>query len=110
MKAFAYVNAANQKDALAALATTTSRGKVLPIAGGMDLLGLMKDYIAQPDVLVNVKRLSSAIAVEAQGLSVIGAATSATRADAPIVVSPWAVTAIVDGRPFTFTSVSGCAM
>ena len=75
MKAFAYVNAANQKDALAALSTTTSRGKVLPIAGGMDLLGLMKDYIAQPDVLVNVKHLSSTIAVEPQGLSVIGAAT-----------------------------------
>ena len=61
MKAFAYVNAANQKDALAALATTTSRGKVLPIAGGMDLLGLMKDYIAQPDVLVNVKHLPSTV-------------------------------------------------
>ena len=38
MKAFAYVNAANQQDALAALATAT-RGKVLPLAGGMDLLG-----------------------------------------------------------------------
>jgi len=75
VKAFAYVNAANQKDALAALATTTSRGKVLPIAGGMDLLGLMKDYIAQPDVLVNVKRLPAAITVESQGLSVVGAAT-----------------------------------
>ena len=66
VKAFAYVNAANQKEALAALAT--ERGKVLPLAGGMDLLGLMKDYIAQPDALVNVKHLPSDIAVPAQGL------------------------------------------
>jgi xanthine dehydrogenase YagS FAD-binding subunit len=73
VKAFAYVNAATQKDAVAAMATAT-RGKMLPIAGGMDLLGLMKDYIAQPDVLVNVKHLPSAITVPAQGLTVIGAA------------------------------------
>ena len=33
----------------------TSRGMALPLAGGMDLLALMKDYIAQPDRLVNVK-------------------------------------------------------
>jgi xanthine dehydrogenase YagS FAD-binding subunit len=74
VKAFAYVNAANQKDALAALAASTSRGKILPIAGGMDLLGLMKDYIAQPDTLVNVKHLPSTIAAPAEGLTVIGAA------------------------------------
>ena len=73
MKAFAYVNAATEKDAVAAMATAT-RGKMLPIAGGMDLLGLMKDYVAQPDVLVNVKHLPGTIAVPAQGLTVIGAA------------------------------------
>ena len=33
----------------------------------MDLLGLMKDYIAQPDVLVNVKRLPTAITVAGAG-------------------------------------------
>jgi xanthine dehydrogenase YagS FAD-binding subunit len=73
VKAFAYVNAATQKDAVAAMATA-ARGKILPIAGGMDLLGLMKDYVAQPDVLVNVKHLPSTITVAAQGLTVIGAA------------------------------------
>jgi xanthine dehydrogenase YagS FAD-binding subunit len=73
VKAFAYVNAASQKDALAAMGTAT-RGKMLPIAGGMDLLGLMKDYVVQPDVLVNVKHLPSTITVPAQGLTVIGAA------------------------------------
>jgi xanthine dehydrogenase YagS FAD-binding subunit len=73
VKAFAYVNAATQKDAVAAMATAT-RGKTMPIAGGMDLLGLMKDYVAQPDVLVNVKHLPATITVPAQGLTVIGAA------------------------------------
>ena len=59
MKAFAYVNAANEKEAVAAL--SPERGAVMPIAGGMDLLGLMKDYIAQPDRLVNVKNLDRTI-------------------------------------------------
>jgi xanthine dehydrogenase YagS FAD-binding subunit len=72
VKAFAYVNATSEKEAVAAL--SPERGKVLPLAGGMDLLGLMKDYIAQPDTLVNVKNLPSTIAVPAQGLTMIGAA------------------------------------
>ncbi len=72
MKAFAYVNATTEKDALAAL--VPERGKVLPIAGGQDLLGLMKDYILQPDQLVNVKSLLSAITVPAAGVAVLGAA------------------------------------
>jgi CO/xanthine dehydrogenase FAD-binding subunit len=46
VKPFAYVNAANEKDAVASL--VPERGKVLPLAGGMDLLALMKDYVAQP--------------------------------------------------------------
>jgi xanthine dehydrogenase YagS FAD-binding subunit len=72
VKAFAYLNATSEKEAVAAL--SPERGKVLPLAGGMDLLGLMKDYIAQPDTLVNVKNLPSTIAVPAQGLTMIGAA------------------------------------
>jgi xanthine dehydrogenase YagS FAD-binding subunit len=78
VKAFAYVNAANQQEALAALGTA-NRGRRLPLAGGMDLIGLMKDYVVSPDVLVNVKKLPSTIAVPAQGLTVLGAA--ATLAD-----------------------------
>ena len=72
MKPFAYVDAADEKQAVAAL--STERGKVLPLAGGMDLLALMKDYIAQPETLVNVKKLPNAIEMPAQGLVRIGAA------------------------------------
>lgn len=72
MKAFAYVNATTEKDALASL--SSERGKALPIAGGQDLLGLMKDYILQPAQVVNVKSLPAAIAVPADGTAVLGAA------------------------------------
>ena len=55
MKPFAYVNAGSQQEALAALSTAT-RGKILPLSGGMDLIGLMKDYVATPDVLCALTR------------------------------------------------------
>ena len=71
MKAFAYVNAANEREAVAALAP--ERGRVLPMAGGMDLLGLMKDFIVSPDRIVNIKNLDSTIAAFEGGLR-IGAA------------------------------------
>ena len=74
MKPFAYVNAANEKEAIAALGS--ERGKFLPMAGGMDLLALMKDYIAQPERLVNVKNLDKTIAKTADGGLRIGAAVT----------------------------------
>ena len=60
MKAFAYVNPANEKEAVAAL---KSGGTALPLAGGMDLLARMKDYIQQPDRIVNVKNALETTAV-----------------------------------------------
>ena len=77
MKPFAYVNAASEKDAIAALGP--ERGKFLPLAGGMDLLALMKDYIAQPDRLVNVKGLDRTIARTAEGGLRIGSAVTLTQ-------------------------------
>ena len=74
MKPFAYVNAANEKEAVGAL--SAERGKFLPIAGGQDLLALMKDYVAQPDRLVNVKNLDRTIAKAADGGLRIGSAVS----------------------------------
>jgi xanthine dehydrogenase YagS FAD-binding subunit len=52
VKAFAYVNPTNEKDAVAALKTD---GIAMPIGGGQDLLARMKDYIDSPDRVVNVK-------------------------------------------------------
>jgi xanthine dehydrogenase YagS FAD-binding subunit len=71
LKAFAYVNPANEKEAVAALGP--SRGRFLPMAGGMDLLGLMKDFIVSPERIVNLKNLDGTIAASDGGLR-IGAA------------------------------------
>jgi xanthine dehydrogenase YagS FAD-binding subunit len=76
VKSFAYVNAANEKEAIAAL--SPERGKFLPMAGGMDLLALMKDYIATPERLVNVKNLDKTIVKTANGGLRIGAAVTIT--------------------------------
>ncbi len=72
MKPFAYVKAANEQQALAALGR--ERGKVLPLAGGMDLVSLLKDRIATPDRLVNVKGLDGTITATPDGGLRIGAA------------------------------------
>ena len=74
MRAFAYVDAANEAEAVAALGTR--RGQFLPIAGGMDLVGLMKDDIARPDRLVNVKKLDRTITATPDGGLRIGAAAT----------------------------------
>jgi xanthine dehydrogenase YagS FAD-binding subunit len=72
LKAFAYVNAANEKEAVAAL-SKAERGKLLPMAGGADLLGLLKDYKVSPDRVVSIRNLDQTIAGDGGGLR-IGAA------------------------------------
>jgi xanthine dehydrogenase YagS FAD-binding subunit len=72
VKAFAYVNPASEKDAVGALSSQFE--KAVPIGGGQDLLARMKDYVTQPDRLVNVKgALESAVTPLNGGLR-IGAA------------------------------------
>ena len=73
MKAFSYVNPANEREAVRALGP--DRDKVMPLAGGQDLLARLKDYVAQPDRIVNVKSALDATvtAVPGGGLK-IGAA------------------------------------
>ncbi len=53
MKAFSYVNPGNEKEAIGAL--SAEPGKVMPLGGGQDLLARLKDYVATPDRIVNVK-------------------------------------------------------
>ena len=53
MKAFSYVNPANEREAVRALGP--DRTKIMPLAGGQDLLARLKDYVAEPDRVVNVK-------------------------------------------------------
>src|SRR5436853_7779498 len=55
MKAFEYVNPANVSGAVKELTKAGSHGKAM--AGGIDLLGELKDYIRTPDVVVNLKTI-----------------------------------------------------
>ena len=72
MKAFAYVNATNEKEVVAALKTD---GIAQPLAGGQDLLARMKDYIDSPDRVVNVKNaLDATVTPTPDGGLKIGAA------------------------------------
>ena len=72
MKAFAYVNPTSEKDAVAALKRD---GVAMPIGGGQDLLARMKDYVTQPDRLVNIKNaLDTTITAMPGGGLKIGAA------------------------------------
>jgi xanthine dehydrogenase YagS FAD-binding subunit len=68
MKPFAYVNPANEKDAVAALSKEYE--KALPIGGGQDLLARMKDYVTQPDRIVNVKNLDATVTRSGGGLRI----------------------------------------
>jgi xanthine dehydrogenase YagS FAD-binding subunit len=72
LKPFSYVNPANEKDAVAAL--SPEHEKSMPIGGGQDLLARMKDYITQPDRLVNVKNALEATVTPFNGGLRIGAA------------------------------------
>ncbi len=80
MKAFTYVNATNEKEAASALAGAT-RGRLLPKAGGMDLLGLMKDYIVSPERVVSIRNLDQTISSAGGGLRIGAAAKIADLAD-----------------------------
>jgi xanthine dehydrogenase YagS FAD-binding subunit len=81
LKAFAYVNPTNEKEAIAALSRRdggpgggqVGRPSALPMAGGMDLLGLMKDHIVSPDRIVSIRNLDTNVASADGGLR-IGAA------------------------------------
>ena len=65
MKAFSYVNPTTEKDAVAALGSEFE--KTLPIGGGQDLLARLKDYITQPDRVVNVKNALAATVTRENG-------------------------------------------
>jgi xanthine dehydrogenase YagS FAD-binding subunit len=71
LKAFAYVNPANEREVVAALKTD---GIAMVIGGGQDLLARMKDYIDSPDRVVNVKGLDATIASTPDGGLKIGSA------------------------------------
>src|SRR3979490_1518910 len=57
MEKFAYASPTSEKDALALLSNTW--GETAILAGGTDLLSMMKDNVAAPKTLVNIKSIKS---------------------------------------------------
>ncbi len=66
MKSFANVNARDLKDA----ALRLREPNAIAIAGGSDLLGMVKDHLVQPDVLVNLKTVHGLDQIAAKGSEV----------------------------------------
>src|SRR5215813_1853808 len=85
MRAFDYVSAATKAEAIHLLGTRWEDTAVL--AGGVDLLALMKDDVVAPKRLVNIKEIKElqGVSSSSQGLR-IGALTKlGDLADDPIV-------------------------
>ena len=78
MRAFTNSNPRDLPHALAVLRDAQSKGHHAAIAaGGSDLLGMMKERIVEPDVLVNLKSIKGLdqIAIEKSGLKIGGLTT-----------------------------------
>jgi xanthine dehydrogenase YagS FAD-binding subunit len=65
MEAFAYANPTSLKEALASLGT--SWGDAAILAGGTDLISLMKQYVYSPKKVVNIKGLKELKGIERTG-------------------------------------------
>jgi xanthine dehydrogenase YagS FAD-binding subunit len=72
VKAFEYANPTTEKEAVAALRID---GRIaLPLAGGMDLIARMKDFVTTPDRVVNIKNaVDTTVVATADGGLKIGA-------------------------------------
>jgi xanthine dehydrogenase YagS FAD-binding subunit len=85
VKPFAYVNPSSEKDAVAAL--TPQHEQSMPLGGGQDLLARMKDYITQPERIVNVKNaLESTVKPLHDGLQIGAAMKVADVAEHPDIL------------------------
>src|SRR5512141_1115837 len=74
MKSFANVNARDLKDAASQLQQASQRGQAaMVVGGGSDMLGMVKERLVTPDVLVNLKSIRGLDRVtEQRGEVVIG--------------------------------------
>ena len=62
MRAFSYANPTTIEDAVALL--QAGGGKAIALAGGTDLLSLMKDDVERPETVVNLKSIASMRGIE----------------------------------------------
>jgi xanthine dehydrogenase YagS FAD-binding subunit len=81
MKSFSYVSATSEADAVKLLGE-----KALALAGGSNLLNLMKEYVLQPEVLVDLKSIPDSARIEGDGTK--GARIGANARLVDIIESP----------------------
>jgi len=75
MKAFQHVAPNSAQELVALLNENPDQAKIL--AGGMDLLGEMKEHIVEPDMLISVSQLDGLAGVRTEnGITYIGAAVT----------------------------------
>jgi len=92
MKSFVHVNARDVKDAVGKLRQPSA----MVVGGGSDLLGMVKEHLVQPDVLVNLKTVRGldGISSRARRETIIGGlATLDTLSRHPMVREQYAVLA-----------------
>ncbi len=89
MEAFAYANPATLAEATAVLASSLQHAQVL--AGGTDLISLMKDYVLTPSTVVNIKNVKElgGVAKGPHGLRIGATATFDELANNPAVRSEY---------------------
>ncbi len=68
MKAFTNANPRDLHEAVALLSQTHQQGRSASVVGGgSDLLGMVKEHLVQPDVLVNLRAIGGLDRIEMQG-------------------------------------------
>ncbi len=91
MRPFAYESPTRLVDALGSLAQAAADGTARPLAGGTDLLPLMKSDISAPSRLVDLKRLDELddnIEVDEEGIS-LGALTTLSQIEHNNLLREW---------------------
>jgi len=100
MKAFTNVNPRDVAHALTLVRQAKQEGRVAAIAGGgSDLLGLMKERLVAPDVLVSLKAIKGLdqIKTDGNGVTIGASATLDAIANHPLVGARYAVLAEAAG-------------
>ncbi len=96
MKAFINVNPRTMDEAVAILSRSTREGtRAVVSGGGSDLLGLIKESLVQPDVLVNLKSVGGMdrVTSDARSTRIGGLITLAALSRDPVVTSRYRVLA-----------------
>ncbi len=104
MKNFTNVNPKDSQEVVSLLKKVIEEGQIASLAGGgSDLLGMIKDDLVSPDVVVNLKGLSALREIEShsQGVRIGGLVTLEELSQHPLIRSQYTVLAEAAGTVAT---------